>query len=83
MKRSELVDLFSSMANEIAERNLGPLNEEIIIADLGLDSLAILELVGGLERELKIHVTDEELSDVQTLGQLVDVIEHKLKASGS
>jgi acyl carrier protein len=83
MQRPELVELFRTTASQIAERDMSQLTEDTVIADLGLDSLAMLELVGAMERELKIRVSDEELVGVQTVRQLVDVLEPKLRSSAA
>lgn len=77
-KRQELTQLFKRLASEVAERDLGELNEDAAITDLGLDSLAMLELVGNMERELKIRIPDEDLVGIQTVRQLVERVEKRL-----
>ena len=44
--RTELLTLFHKMATEIAEKEFPPFTEQTVISDLGIDSLAMLELVG-------------------------------------
>jgi len=80
MNRVELLDLFRKMAAEIAEKDLAHISEGSVIADIGLDSLAMLELVGGLERELKIKVPDEQLAGIHTVEQLLELVERYVTA---
>ncbi|HJK95506.1 MAG TPA: acyl carrier protein [Polyangiaceae bacterium LLY-WYZ-15_(1-7)] len=75
MDRTKLLVFFHAEASEIAERDLGHATEDTLIADLGLDSLSVLELVGSLERELALELPTEALDGVETIGQLFDVIE--------
>lgn len=47
------------------------------IDDLGADSLDAIELVMGVEDEFGITVTDEEAQTIQTVGDIVKIIESK------
>jgi acyl carrier protein len=47
---------------------------------LGLDSVDIVGLVMRVERHFRIRLAMEELMDTKQLGQLLDLIEHKLSA---
>lgn len=67
-------------AQEIAEREFPPLTETKVIAEFGLDSLSTLEMVGMLEREMGVHLPTDELHDIHTVGQLVDLVQTKLAA---
>ena len=66
----------------IAEREFPAFTEPLVIAELGMDSLSTLEMVGMLERELSIRLPTDELTDIHTVGQLADLIEQKLTAAG-
>ena len=79
MKRLQLIGLFRDVASEIAEKDLSSLQEDAAIADLGIDSLAMLELVGTMERELSIRVPDEQLVGLQTVRQLLELVEGHLR----
>jgi acyl carrier protein len=82
MERSEIVRAIQHYAHEIAEREFPPFSEQQVIAQLGLDSLSTLEMVGMIERELSIYLPTDELTDIHTVGQLADLIEQKLSARG-
>lgn len=49
-----------------------------LISELGADSLDVIELANEIEQEFEIEVTDEEFEKVQTVQQLVELIEEKL-----
>ena len=79
MDRVELLKMFQTMATEIAEKDYAHINEESVIADLGIDSLQMLELVGAMERELKIAIPDEQLVGIQTVKQLIELVQKRVQ----
>jgi acyl carrier protein len=83
MQRPQLIKLFRDLASEIAEKDLSFVQEESAIADLGIDSLAMLELVGTMERELRIRVPDELLVGLETVSQLLELVERRLPQSAA
>lgn len=53
-------------------------NEKAFIADLGADSLDIVELVMALEDEFGIEIPDEESEKITTVQQAIDyAVQHK------
>ncbi len=78
MERPQLINLFRDLASEIAEKDLSHVQEDSAIADLGIDSLAMLELVGTMERQLRIRVPDEQLVGLQTVRQLLELVERRM-----
>ena len=46
--------------------------------DLEIDSLGIVEVVMAFEDECEIEIDDEELTDVGTVGQAVNLLHSKL-----
>ncbi|RZP21895.1 MAG: acyl carrier protein [Candidatus Actinomarinales bacterium] len=46
--------------------------------DLEIDSLGIVEVVMAFEDEFGIEIDDEELTDVATVGQAVNLLHSKL-----
>ena len=46
--------------------------------DLEIDSLGIVEVVMAFEDEFGIEIDDEELSDVETVGQAVNLLHSKI-----
>jgi acyl carrier protein len=78
MQRPQLITLFRDLASEIAEKDLSFVREDSAISDMGIDSLAMLELVGTMERELRIRVPDEQLVGLITVGQLLELVEGRI-----
>jgi acyl carrier protein len=85
-KQTDRIDILKTLAailepwlNDIDDRNL--LNEQTnLLADLGLDSVAILQLILGIENQFGVTIKDSELdSDVfSKMKNLIDIIEDKL-----
>ena len=46
--------------------------------DLDADSLDLVELVMGLEERLHVTIPEDELSEIKTVGQAVDLVMAKL-----
>lgn len=78
LSRAEIIAAIQQYAHEIAEREYPPFTEEQVIAELGLDSLSTLEMVGMIERELGIVLPTDELHEIHTVGALTDLVQQKL-----
>ena len=70
MSNVDVIGLFRQAALEVHGRELGALDAATEISTLGLDSVAVMEMTGCLEEKLKIRIPDEELAEVETLGEL-------------
>jgi acyl carrier protein len=75
--RSELLSLFQTTATEIVEKEFKTITEATVISELGIDSLGMLEIVGSMERQLKIQIPDESLAGIQTVKDLIEVVEKR------
>ncbi len=53
-----------------------------LVADLGIDSLGVMEVVAEIEDKFELTIADAELRDVTTLGDVVGAIELRLRESG-
>jgi acyl carrier protein len=74
MSNVDVIGLFKQAALEVHGRELGALDATTEISTLGLDSVAVMEMTGCLEEKLKIRIPDEELAEVETLGELDTLI---------
>jgi acyl carrier protein len=81
--RAELLGIFQKTATEIVEREFKNISEKTAISDLGIDSLGMLEIVGSMERELKIQLPDEALAGIQTVEDLINLVQKKQEAPGA
>jgi acyl carrier protein len=73
--RTELLDVFRATAAEVAEKDFHTVAETSTIAELGIDSLGMLEIIGSLERELRIQIPDESLAGIVTVKDLLNAVE--------
>ena len=55
-------------------RRLPELKADTVIATLGMDSVAVMELVSYFEEKLRVRIPDEELSKIRTVRDLRDTI---------
>lgn len=56
--------------------------ESRIVADLGIDSLGVMEVVADLEDKFKLRIPDEALRDVETVADVAKAIETRLLSEG-
>jgi len=62
---------------DVAEDEVTP--QASFVDDLGADSLDVVELVMGLEKELNTEIPDEDAEKITTVQEAVDYIESKSK----
>jgi acyl carrier protein len=77
--RGELLAMFRETATEVVEKDFHHVVEEMVISELAIDSLGMLEIIGSLERGLRIQIPDESLGGVSTIQDLLDVVEKGLE----
>lgn len=53
-----------------------------LVADLGLDSLGVMEVVADLEDKFKLRIPDEALREVGTVTDVTMAIASRLRAEG-
>jgi len=64
----------------ISRRPIEPTSASELLADLGFDSLQVLELVGELEDHFKIAVPLNDLNHIRTVGQVIDEVRRLVHA---
>ncbi len=70
----DVIEMFKQAAFEVDNRRLPDLTPETVIATLGMDSVAVMELVSYFEEKLSVRIPDEELSRIRTVKDLRDAI---------
>ena len=70
MSTINVTQLFTQAAFEVSGKKLDGLSKDSVISRLGLDSVAVMELVGYVEEKLDVRLPDEDLAQVQTVGDL-------------
>jgi acyl carrier protein len=76
--RAGLLAMFCETATEVVERDFHQVQETSVISELAIDSLGMLEIIGSLERRLRIQIPDESLTGLRTIQDLLDVVEKRL-----
>lgn len=85
--RAEVLELVRGSLADILEVSPDNIAESASFDDLGADSLALIELVESLEKDLSgrsvdFRVEDEDLEDLRTVRDAVDYVVNKLQAIG-
>jgi acyl carrier protein len=75
--REELLTMFRVTATEVVEKDFHHVVEDTVISELAIDSLGMLEIIGSMERQLKIQIPDESLSGIATIRDLLNVVEQR------
>ena len=79
MERDQVMVTMREVAPEVLGVEPDAVVEEASFKDdLDADSLDLVELVMGLEERLDVTIPEEELSDIRTVGQAVDLVMAKL-----
>jgi acyl carrier protein len=74
MQQINVIEMFARAAMEVENRKLTGLTPDTLISSLGMDSVAVMELVSYFEEKLGVRIPDEDLSKVRTIGDLRDTI---------
>jgi acyl carrier protein len=70
----DVIEMFKQAAFEVDNRRLTDLKADTVIATLGMDSVAVMELVSYFEEKLDVRIPDEELMKIRTVKDLRDTI---------
>jgi acyl carrier protein len=70
----EIIQLFKAAVYEVDQKQLGAVTVETQIAQLGLDSVATMEVIGALEEKLSVRFPDEELATLKSVGDLTALV---------
>ncbi len=72
-----------AILKRLSRKPIEPAPELELMADLGFDSLLVMELVGELEDHFDIAVPLNNLTHIRTVGQIVAEIQRLVAAGGS
>ena len=53
-----------------------------LVADLGIDSLGVMEVIADIEDKFKLTIPDDALREVETIADVAAAIENKLADQG-
>ena len=77
----DLIALFKQVAKEVDKRDFQELTGDSVISDLGIDSLSMMQIVGEMELKLDIMIPDEDLVELVTVKDLLEVVERRMERS--
>ena len=77
----DLIALFKQVAKEVDKRDFPELTGDSVISDLGIDSLSMMQIVGEMELKLDIMIPDEDLVELVTVKDLLEVVERRMERS--
>jgi acyl carrier protein len=86
MSRQQVLDLVQGSLSDILERSPESISESASFADLGADSLALIELVEALEKDLSsrysgFRIDDEDLEELKTVRDAVDYVVGRIESA--
>ena len=73
----ELTSVLKAAVYDVNLKELGDVSAATKISELGLDSVAMMELMGVLEENLSIRIEDEEVTALRSVGDLFALIRSK------
>ena len=76
--RADLVALFGHHA----QADIRVTEQSHLVADLGIDSLGVMEVIADIEDKFELSIPDEALREVETIADVARAIESKLTAQG-
>ncbi len=68
---------------EILQNKLTAISDEITMesnfrADLGADSLDLVEIIMAVEKEFDVEIGDDEIVKIETVGDAVNILQYKM-----
>ena len=54
------------------------LNEEMVLTELGIDSLTLMKIIMSVENTFDIHVEDDEIVELRTISDIADLTVRKM-----
>jgi acyl carrier protein len=81
VERTEVLAVVRSVAQRLLDVAPEQVQETTrFVDDLAVDSLALVEYAMALEDELSVRLTEDELADTHTVGQLLDLLTARVAA---
>jgi 8-amino-7-oxononanoate synthase len=73
-----LLNIIKTAVYDVNSKELGDITTTTEISELGLDSVAIMELIGVLEETLSIRIPDEEIAGLIRVSDLLNLIRSRI-----
>ena len=76
--RTEIINVFTTHVRP----GVSITESSHLVADLGIDSLGVMELMADLEDRFSLTIPDEALRQIDTVGDVAKAIETRLRTDG-
>jgi 8-amino-7-oxononanoate synthase len=74
----DLINILKTAFYDVTLKELDDIHVKTGISELGLDSVAMMELIGVLEETLSIRIPDEEIAGLVRVGDLLNLIRSRI-----
>lgn len=74
MDRASILEKVKNIVSETIGVDASSVSEDTVFADLGADSLDLLELVTAFEDEFGMTIPDDDLASIKSVKDAVDAI---------
>lgn len=82
MQRAEVLEVVRDVARRLLDVEPARVQESTtFVDDLAVDSLALVEYAMALEDELHVRLSEDELAETRTVGDLLDLLVARVPAA--
>jgi acyl carrier protein len=65
---------------EIIEKDVDVVGDDVLLRDLGVDSMQAIEIISDIERRYQIKIAESEFKNISTLASVHRFVDEKLSA---
>lgn len=65
---------------EIIEKDVDVVGDDVLLRDLGVDSMQAIEIISDIERRYQIKIAESEFKNMSTLANVHRFVDEKLSA---
>ncbi len=77
--KEDILKKIKEILGAISEINLNAVNTDSALMELDLSSIEIMSFIAEIQRSYDIMISTDELMTLETVGQLIELIEKKIK----
>ena len=82
MERTQIFSILKELIADLLNVSVAEISERSYLTDLGAESIDIVNMVMRIEERFGLdEIEDEDVQELQTVGEVVDYLEIMLKAS--
>ena len=82
MERTQIFSILKELIADLLNVSVAEISERSYLSDLGAESIDIVNMVMRIEERFGLdEIEDEDVQELQTVGEVVDYLEIMLRAS--